>query len=87
MEVWTLINKNTNKIIRCDLLSFDVEFGNLYYFTDEIYSPLWFVDSYQKVELAFSKEVHDQFANNYDRPKSDYVNLDQYQIIKFETNI
>ena len=29
MEVWTFIHKNTNELIRCDILSNDVEFGNM----------------------------------------------------------
>lgn len=84
MEIWTLINKETNEIIRCDLLSFDVEFGNLYYFTNNIYSPLWFVDSYEKVLLAYTKNSLDQFANNYERPKTSRINIDDYKIIKFK---
>lgn len=84
MEVWTFIHKETNEIIRCDMLSFDVEFGNLYYFIDSEYSPYWFVDTEEKAKLAYCKgDVHDQYANNFHRPKTDKIKLDDYKIVKF----
>lgn len=84
MELWTLIHKKTTEIIRCDTLSNDVEFGNLYYFTDYEYSPYWFVNSEEKAKLAHVKWTHDQFAVNFERPLPEKINVDDYEIKKFK---
>jgi hypothetical protein len=84
MEVWTFINKISNKIIRCDTLSSDVEFGNLYYFIECDFSPYWFVDSEEKALLAYNSGfVHEQYCNNFERPITERINLDDYKITKF----
>ena len=85
MEMWTFINKLTNEIVRCDALSSDAEFGNIYYFTDCIYSPYWFVDSEEKATLAYvDGYVHEQYSNNYERPKTDRINIKDYEIVTFK---
>jgi hypothetical protein len=87
MEVWTLINKNNNKIIKYDIIGHDLEFGNLYYFVDPIeweYSPIWFVNSEEEVKLAYKEWVHPQYCNNYKRPSTDKINIDDYIIKKFK---
>lgn len=87
MEVWTFIHKNTNELIRCDILSNDVEFGNMYYFLDNKdgkYSPFWFIESEEKAKLAYYKgHVHEQYSNNFERPNTDKININDYKIIKF----
>jgi len=84
MEMWTFINKKTNDIIRCDILSSDIEFGNLYYFISNEYSPYWFVDSEEKAKLAYFKGyVHEQYCNNFERPITNRIVLDDYKIVKF----
>lgn len=83
MEVWSLINSR-NELIRCDILSSDIEFGNLYYFMNNNYSPIWFVDSKEKAILALSKsDIEMQYCNNYTRPKTERVDIEDYRIIKF----
>lgn len=86
MEVWTLINKKTNEIVRCDVLSHDVEFGNLYYFTDCKYSPYWFVNTKEKAELAHVKWTHNQYANNFERPLTEKIDINDYEIVCFLSN-
>ncbi|MCK9416049.1 hypothetical protein M0Q97_05250 [Candidatus Dojkabacteria bacterium] len=84
MEVWSLINSK-NELIRCDILSSDIEFGNLYYFVNNDYSPFWFVDSEKKVTKAlFKGDVEMQHCNNYTRPKTERVDIEDYKIIKFK---
>jgi hypothetical protein len=84
MELWTFINKKTKQLIRCDILDNDPEFGNLYYFLEDEYSPHWFVDSEEKVKLAYNNGfIHPEFCNNFQRPDTQKVNLDDYDIIKF----
>ena len=84
MEVWTFINKETNKIIRCDIKNYDSEFYVIYHFTNAIYSPLWFVKTKDEAELAYKKNVHPQYSMNYTTPDTDSINLENYKIVKFE---
>lgn len=82
MKLWTYINKKTDQILRCDILDSDPEFGNLYYFVENDYSPFWFVESEEEVITANMKFVHPEF-NSYKRPITERVNLDEYKIVKF----
>ena len=84
MEAWTFINKETNEIIRCDLKNGDSEFGQEYFFTTCIYSPLWFVKTKDETEIAYRINVHPQFSMNYKNPSTDNINLKDYKIVKFE---
>jgi hypothetical protein len=74
MELWTYINKKTNLIIRCDILDSDPEFGNLYYFVENDYSPYWFVETEDDAILANMKFVHPEF-NSYKRPVAESIKV------------
>ena len=84
MELWTFINKNNGEIIRCDLLACDPEFGNLYYFVENDYSPYWFVNSEEKINIANTDFVHPQY-NSYELPDAERVNLKNYKKV-FSSN-
>ena len=84
MEAWTFINKETNEIIRCDLKNGDSEFGQEYFFTTCIYSPLWFVKNKEAAEIAYKKNVHPQFSMSYKNPSTYGIILENYKIVKFE---
>ena len=84
MEVWTLINKETNKIIRFNTRSGDIEFGIEYYFIEDEYYPLWFIDTEEAVKLAYSDWVHPQFSMHPKQPATDRININDYKICKFE---
>jgi hypothetical protein len=85
MEVWTFIHKETNKIIRFNVIySDDSEFGTEYLFTTNKYSPIWFVETEEEAKLAYSDSVHAQFSMFYDRPSTDDININEFEIIKFE---
>ena len=84
MEAWTFINKNTNEIVRCDIKNGDIEFRTLYYFTTNIYSPLWFVKTKCEAEDAYKKDVHPQYSMNYTNPSTDNIKLEDYNIVEFK---
>jgi len=82
MEVWTFIHKNTNEIIRFDILEYDEEFGDLYYFINNDYSPIWFVNTEEESKLAYQEFIHPLY-NSYNRPSTDKINIYDYKISKF----
>ena len=86
MEVWTFINIKTNEIIRFHSRAGDIEFGIEYYFTDNEYYPLWFVHTEDEAKLAYSDWVHPQFSMHPKQPATDRININDYEICKFELN-
>jgi len=84
MEVWTFIHKETKDIIRFDIYAYDLEFGNVYYFTSSEYSALWFVKTKEEAEIAYVKFVHPQYTMFHERPSTDKIDIDDYYIGKFE---
>jgi len=82
MELWTIISKNTNELIRINNYETGDDQGIRYYFTDSKYAPYWFVDSKEKVENALVKyQLDDQY---YETPCTESINIDDYKIIKFK---
>jgi len=84
MEVWTFINKETNKIVRFNTRAGDIEFGTEYYFIEDEYYPLWFIDTEDAAKLAFSACVHPQFSMHPRQPATDRIHIEDYAICKFE---
>lgn len=84
MEVWTFINKKTNDIIRHNVIyTNDDCFDTLYFFTDSKYASPWFVFSKEAAEIAYEKEVHAQYSMSFERPNTEQINLNDYEIICF----
>ena len=84
MEVWTLINKKSREIIRCDkIVTDDPCFGTEYFFTTETYAPLWFVSTEEQALKAYQKFTHPQFRMFYTQPSTDDILVEDYEIKKF----
>jgi len=83
MEAWTFIHKKSKEIIKFDIRSGCIEFGKQYYFTDFEYSPIWFVNSEEEAKGAYLDFVHPQYSMNYNRPSTDKININDYEICKF----
>lgn len=84
MEVWTFINKATIEIIRYNVIrTDDYCFDTEYFFIDDIYSPIWFVNTEEEAKAAYKKFIHPQFRQFYTQPSTDRINIDDYEIRKF----
>jgi hypothetical protein len=83
MEVWTFINKKTNQIIRYNIRPGDIEFGNEFYFTESDLFPLWFVNSEEDIKKCLECYDHPQFNQFWYLPSKNKINIDDYEIIKF----
>jgi hypothetical protein len=87
MEVWTFVHKETKEIIRVyNIENYDDVFGNRYYFTDGEYATPWFVFSKEEIDFIIKnkKFIHGQYSVFYNMPSVECVNIDDYDIIKFE---
>ena len=83
MEAWSFINKTTNEIIRFDIRTGDIEFGDEYYFTVSLNSPLWFVHSEEIIKKTLTTYEHPQFNIFFETPSKSKINIDNYKIAKF----
>lgn len=82
MELWTIINKNTNELIRLGKYDTHDDQGVRYYFLDVESCPYWFVNSEEKAKNALVKyQLDDQY---YETPCTESINIDDYEIVKFE---
>lgn len=86
MEMWSLLNIKTNQLIRFNVVyTNDSEFGNKYYFTDSEFFPCWFINSEESAKKALKKFVHPFDSCVHETPSTDYIKIEEYEIIKFKT--
>ena len=84
MEVWTFLNKKTGKIIRYDKIMTDDCFDTEYFFIDDEYAPIWFVETKEEAEEAYKKFIHPQYSQFYKQPSTNKINIDDFEICKFK---
>jgi len=82
MEVWSLINKSTKELIKFDVVELDDDIGVKYFFTDNEYSAIWVVNSEETVKNAHQRFIHPINSINYKNPSTEYINIDDYDIVK-----
>lgn len=83
MEVWTFMHKVSGDLIRFNKLDIDDDLGIVYYFSDDIYLPIWVTFDFTKIEyLSKVISVSPYESTKYETPSNEYVNLADYRIIK-----
>ena len=86
MELWSFINKTNKQLIRFSVAEMnDDEFGHKYFFTDNEYAPVWVVTTEEYVKNAYKKFVHPYNCMDPETPSTDYINIEDYEIIKFQS--
>lgn len=84
MELWTIIHKDNGTLIRCGKRPGNSEFGIEWYFTTNEYLPYWFTETKLQAQKSLINFVHPQYSINYSNPSTDRINIEDYEIIKFE---
>jgi len=87
MEVWTFIHKETNNIIKYNVIRTDDDcFNTKYFFSTYENFPPWFVFTKKEAEDAYQEFIHPQYSISYNRPSTDKININDYKICNFILN-
>ena len=88
MELYTLINKETNQLIRFNKIDIDDDLGILYYFSEDEYLPIWITTNINDIDYLLSNNlvsIPPIYSINYNKPSNEYVNLKNYKPLTFKT--
>jgi hypothetical protein len=78
------MHKVSGELIRFNKLDIDDDLGIVYYFSSDTYLPIWVTSDKSKIEyLSQVISVSPYESIRYDTPSNEYVNLNDYCIIKF----
>ena len=89
MEVYTLINKNNNNLVRINrIFTNDADFGSHYYLTDEDCTndstQIWIVED-EKYAKNILKGNTNKFQNiKYQTPNTEDIDISNYEVLKIE---
>ena len=83
MEMWSLINKNTNKLIRCGHAETGDDQGERYFFSEVIYYPYWFVESEELAKKSLNSINSSCYDEHFQTPSTLLININDWEVISF----